>query len=66
MTTVFLKPCAEHLKRLAGVPACFQNWGGEYEIVRPLQGGTLLLRHVKSGNLGLAHEKAVSRIAWQA
>ena len=62
MTTVFLKLCAEHQKRLSGVPACFQNWGGEYEIIRPLIGGMILLRHVESKHLSLANERAIIRL----
>ena len=50
---VQVQPCVEHLKRKAGEPACFQNWGGAYQIVRPLRWGMVLLEHVASSHLGL-------------
>ena len=57
--TTFLKPCMDHVKRLQDVPPCFHNWGGEYQVVRPLHWGMVLLRHVGTGRVGLAAEAEI-------
>ena len=56
---VHVKPCARHLKHPKSVPACFQNWGGPYEVIRPLKWGMMLLRHIPSQYMGLVDADAI-------
>ena len=58
MNAKHLKPCDEHGHE-KGAPPCFHNLGGEYLFIRKLKGGMLLLQHLQTLKLGLAHVKQI-------
>ena len=53
-----LQPCNEHGHQ-KGEPPCFHNIGGEYLFIRKLKGGIVLLEHIQTLKVGLAHVKQI-------
>ena len=47
---VRIQPCDLH----GGLPRCFHNFGGQYQVVRTLFSDSILLKHVRSGAYGVA------------
>ena len=56
MKTIALRPCEQHRTTSKKIPPCFHNFGGDYEVLRELPWGSVALRHIPSGNIGLARE----------
>ena len=56
MKTITLRPCKQHIMTRKGDVPCFHNFGGDYEVLREIPVGMMVLRHIPSGNIGLAKD----------
>mgnify|MGYP001578099052 CR=1 FL=1 len=54
MKTIGLRPCEKHIPTRKDIPPCFHNYGGDYEVLRAIPGGMVVLRQIPSGSMGLA------------
>ena len=54
MKTIALGRCKQHRMTRKGDVPCFHNFGGDYEVLRELPWGSVVLRHIPSGNIDLA------------
>ena len=56
MKTIGLRPCEKHIPTRKDIPPCFHNYGGDYEVLRAIPGGMVVLRQIPSGSIGLARD----------